>query len=138
MMTTAESLGYWNLPKPERDELKETKSWLPIPRVARTIPFGYKVDPKDNNILLPISEELEALEQAKTYLKQYSFREVANWLAKTTDRPISHVGLRKRIQNEQQRKRKITVKRTWAERLKKAIEAAEKIEKERVGAAIIS
>ena len=137
-MTTAESLGYWNLPKPEREEQKENKNWLPIPRVARTIPFGYKVDPQDDNILLPIPEELEALEQAKMHLKQYSFREVANWLAKTTDRSISHVGLRKRIQNEQQRKRKITVKRTWAERLKKAIEAAEKIEKERVGAAIIS
>ena len=137
-MTTAESLGYWNLPKPEREEQKENKNWLPIPRVARTIPFGYKVDPQDDNILLPIPEELEALEQAKMHLKQYSFREVANWLAKTTDRSISHVGLRKRIQNEQQRKRKITVKRTWAERLKKAIEAAEKIEKERVGAVIIS
>ena len=137
-MTTAESLGYWNLTKPEREEQKENKNWLPIPRVARTIPFGYKVDPQDDNILLPIPEELEALEQAKMHLKQYSFREVANWLAKTTDRSISHVGLRKRIQNEQQRKRKITVKRTWAERLKKAIEAAEKIEKERVGAVIIS
>lgn len=137
-MTTAESLGYWNLPKPEREEQKENKNWLPIPRVARTIPFGYKVDPQDDNILLPIPEELEALEQAKMHLKQYSFREVANWLVKTTDRSISHVGLRKRIQNEQQRKRKITVKRTWAERLKKAIEAAEKIEKERVGAVIIS
>ena len=137
-MTTAESLGYWNLPKPEREEQKENKNWLPIPRVARTIPFGYKVDPQDDNILLPIPEELEALEQAKMQLKQYSFREVANWLVKTTDRSISHVGLRKRIQNEQQRKRKVAIKRTWAERLKKAIEAAEKIEKERVGAAIIS
>ena len=137
-MTTAESLGYWNLPKPEREEQKENKNWLPIPRVARTIPFGYKVDPQDDNILLPIPEELEALEQAKMHIKQYSFREFANWLVKTTDRSISHVGLRKRIQNEQQRKRKITVKRTWAERLKKAIEAAEKIEKERVGAVIIS
>ena len=137
-MTTAESLGYWNLPKPEREELKESKAWLPIPRISRTTPFGYKVDPEDDNILLPISEELEALEQAKLHLKQYSYREVANWLAKTTDRPISHVGLRKRIQNEQQRKRKVAIKRTSAERLKKAIEAAEKIEKERVGAAIIS
>ena len=33
-----ETLGYWTLPKPDI----EIKQWSRIPRVARTIPFGYK------------------------------------------------------------------------------------------------
>ena len=54
-------LGYWTLPKPD----VEVKEWNRIPRVARTIPFGYEVDPEDADFLLPIKDELDALEQAK-------------------------------------------------------------------------
>ena len=87
------SLGYWTLPKPDI----ESKEWLRVPRVARTIPFGYKEDPEDSDFLLPIKEELDALEQAKKHLQQYSYREVAIWLSKETSRYISHMGLKKRI-----------------------------------------
>ena len=131
-MSNADSLGFWQLPEPEPE--KETKEWLPIPRIAVKIPFGYEVSIEDKAILLPIKHELEALEKAKKYLKQYSYREVARWLTKTTDRYISHVGLTKRVKDEQQRKKQIKIKRQWAEKYKAALEAAEKLETQRIGA----
>ena len=46
-------------------------------RIARTVPFGYKVSEQDEKLLEPIQEELEAIEQAKQYIKSCSYREVA-------------------------------------------------------------
>ena len=128
-MKAAESLGYWTLPKPEINQ----KAWSRIPRVARTTPFGYEVDEEDDNFLLPIDNELELLEKAKQHLIQYSYREVANWLSKFTDRYISHIGLMKRVKREQRRKNKARTLRVWAKYAEKAIQAAQKLEKERSG-----
>ena len=97
------------------------------------IPFGYEVDPDDADFLLPIKNELDALEQAKAHLKQYSYREVANWLSKETGRYISHMGLKKRIQVERRRKKSTTIKRELARRLKKTIQEIEKAETSRTG-----
>ncbi len=127
-----DSVGYWNLPQPDIKGF--TNQWLPIPKISRTIPFGYVEDPEDSNILRPIKSELDALEKAKKYLKQYSYREVSNWLSSQTGRYISHVGLRKRVQDERRRKKTASVKRQYAKRYEEAIKAAEKIEKERIGA----
>ena len=69
------SLGKWKLPQPT--DVKEENEWLPVPRIARTVPFGYEVDPNDEDLLLPISKELDYLEKAKAYLRQYSLRQVA-------------------------------------------------------------
>jgi len=123
------SLGYWTLPKPD----VEVKEWVRIPRVARTVPFGYEEDPEDTDFLLPIKEELDALEQAKRHLIQYSYREVAVWLSKETGRYISHMGLKKRIDLERRRKKSTTIKRELTRRLEKAIKEIEKIETERTG-----
>ena len=125
-------LGQWKLPQPT--DLQEDNEWVPIPRVARTIPFGYELDPEDDGILLPISLELDMLEEAKQYLKQYSYREVANWLTRNTGRTISHVGLKKRLDNERRRKNKAGSLRRWADYAKKAIAKAEEIENSRTGA----
>ena len=127
-----ESIGYWDLPQP--DIKGYTNQWLPIPKMARTIPFGYVEDPDDSNILRPIKSELDALEKAKKYLGQYSNREISNWLSKQTGRYISHVGLRKRVQDERRRKKTASIKRQYAKRYEEVIKAAEKIETERVGA----
>ena len=70
-----------------------------IKRKARTIPFGYKLA-EDTNYLVPIESELEALEQAKNYLKTCSLREVAIWLTRKTGRYISYVGLKKRVKRD--------------------------------------
>ena len=86
------SVGQWKLPQPT--DIKEDNEWVPIPRISRTIPYGYELDPDDNFILLPIAIELDMLEKAKKYLKQYSYREVSNWLTTNTGREISHVGLK--------------------------------------------
>jgi len=131
-MTANRSTGKWILAQPEN--VIEDGDFLPIPRIARTIPFGYKEDPEDSNILLPIPRELRALEKAKEYLQQYSYREVSNWLTKQTGRSISHMGLKKRIDNEQSNKRRSATLRQWAERYKKAISKAEEIDRTRIGA----
>ena len=116
--------GEWKLPQPT--DIKEDEEWISIPRIARTVPFGYRLDENDSDILRPIPQQLDALEQARRYVKQYSYREVSNWLSTRTERYISHVGLRKRLAHEQHRKR--------AEYAKTAIEKAKELETERLGA----
>jgi len=126
------SLGKWKLPQPT--DLKDDNEWMPIPRIARTIPFGYELDPEDNNLLKPIKIELDLLEQARKYIKQYSYRQVANWLSKNSGRDISHVGLMKRLKNERQRQNQAISLRRWADYAQKAIQKAEEIEENRTGA----
>ena len=125
-------LPKWKLPQPT--DSKEDDEWIPIPRISRTVPFGYEVDPEDEGVLIPIEHELNMLEQAKQYLKQYSYREVANWLTRNTGRSISHVGLRKRLENERRRKNKAASLRRWADYAQKAIAKAEEIDTKRLGA----
>ena len=67
-----------------------------IKRKARVIPFGYKLA-DDTNYIEPVQEELDALEEAKQYLNNCSYREVARWLSQKTGRSITHTGLRKII-----------------------------------------
>ena len=126
------STGEWKLP--ELIDLKENSEWVAIPRIAKTTPFGYKPDPENDHILRPIPRELDALEKAKQHLKQYSYREVSNWLSNFTGRYISHIGLMKRVKRERQRKNKARTLRIWSEYAEKAIQAAKQIEEERSGA----
>tara|TARA_R100000995_G_scaffold1977_1_gene1354 strand:- start:128 stop:529 length:402 start_codon:yes stop_codon:yes gene_type:complete len=128
------SLGKWKLPQPTDLKDEEEKEWIQIPRIARTIPFGYKINEKDIELLDPIPFELEAIEIARKHVKQYSFRQVANWLTTKTGREISHVGLRKRLMHEQQRKNKARTLRKWSEYAEKAIQKAKEIEENRLGA----
>ena len=69
---------------------------IKIKKRSRTVPFGFKQS-SDPNYLEPVKEELDALNQAKDYLKNCSLRETASWLHRKTGRYISHVGLRKRL-----------------------------------------
>jgi len=119
-------LGAWILPQP-----KNKHHWVRIPKHpgARTIPFGYKECEDDPAMLDPIPFELEALEKAKIHLKQYSLAQVSNWLYKTTGREITRDGLRKRIQNEQTRRRKAAYYRNIAKRLHQALLKAKEYER---------
>jgi len=128
------SLGKWKLPQPTDLKDEDQQEWVKIPRIARIVPFGYKINEEDQDLLDPIPYELEAIELARKYTKQYSYREIANWLTKKTGREISHVGLRKRLMHEQQRKNKARTLRKWSEYAQKAIEKAKAIEEERTGA----
>ena len=126
------SIGKWKLPQPT--DIKEEDEWVQIPRIARTVPFGYKLNDDDPDILDPIKTELDLLEKARQHVRQYSYREVANWLSKNSGRYISHVGLRKRLDNERQRKNQAASLRKWADYAKKAIAKAETLKEERTGA----
>jgi hypothetical protein len=128
------SVGRWKLPQPTDLKDEEQKEWVQIPRIARIIPFGYKLNNEDPDLLDPIPYELEAIELARKYIKQYSFRQVANWITKKTDREISHVGLRKRLMYEKQRKNQARTLKRWSEYAEKAIQKAKAIEEERTGA----
>ena len=128
------SLGKWKLPQPTDLKDEEQKEWVQIPRIARTIPFGYVINKEDSELLDPVPYELEALELARKHVKQFSYREVANWLTTKTGRDISHVGLRKRLMHEQQRKNKARTLRKWSEYAQKAIQKAKTIEESRIGA----
>jgi hypothetical protein len=111
----------------------ENGEWYPIIRVGRHVPFGYKQDEEDPDLLIPIPEELELLEKAKLFLQEYSLRQVAQWLSKESGRYISHVGLDKRVRIEEKRRRASSNYRNYAKKYKEAARKAEKIEKERLG-----
>ena len=128
------SVGKWKLPQPTDLKDEEQNEWIQIPRIARTVPFGYKVNDDDKELLDPIPYELEALELARRHIKQYPLRQVANWLTTKTGSQISHIGLRKRLLHERQRKNKARTLKRWSEYAKKAIEKAKAIEESRVGA----
>lgn len=112
----------------------QTEDWAPIPRISRFIPFGYEVDPEDPDVLQPNILQLETLKQAKIHLKQFSYREVANWITATTGRSISYTGLKKRIESEKSRRNKAAALRGWAERIEKAKAKAEALERNYLGA----
>jgi hypothetical protein len=122
-------LGRWILPQP----VIERKEYIAIPRFGQNPPYGYAPDPEDPEMLLPVPLELEALEEARKYLKQYSYRKVAAWLSTTTGRYISHNGLYKRIQDEQRHKRRAAtyarLKRQYETYLRKAEEYEEKYQR---------
>jgi len=120
----------WELPAPKEDEEFE---WRSVVRVGRLVPFGYRQDVDDCDILRPIPEELDLLEEAKKYLKQYSYRDVSAWLSEQSGRYISHVGLMKRVKIERKRKREASNQRHLAEKYKAALEKAQKLEEERLG-----
>lgn len=122
---------HWPLPPPPSEPEIE---WLPVVRVGRTVPFGYKQDPDDKDILLPIPDELDLFEKAKLLLKEYSFREVASWLSDNSGRSISHVGLYKRVKIEKRRKKEATTANFYAERYKEAWEKAKALEAKLGGA----
>ncbi len=118
----------WKIPKRGLDG-----EWYPMVRVGRHIPFGYEQDENDKDILQPIPEQLEMLEQAKKYLAEYSLRLVARWLTEQSGRYISHVGLNKRVSIEQKRRKTSSTYRDYERRYKEASEKARKLEEDRIG-----
>jgi hypothetical protein len=128
------SLGKWKLPQPTDLKDEDETEWIQIPRIARTVPFGYKINEEDKELLDPIPYELEVEKEDRKHIKQYSFRQVANWLTTKTGREISHIGLRKRLMHEKQRKNKARTLKRWSEYAEKAIQKAKAIEEERIGA----
>ncbi len=71
-------------------------------RTSSTIPFGYELSEVDKSLLIAIPEQIEALNETKTLVKDkvLSLREATTWLEYKTGRSLSHVGLKKIIDNE--------------------------------------
>ena len=138
------SIGSWKLPQPL--DVKEDGEWVPLPRISRTVPFGYELDEDDDKVTIEYSDdnvpqridaieiELNTLAEAKKHLKKYSYREVSNWLSTRTGRYISHVGLMKRVRNERKRKNKANSLRKWAAYVEETLAKAEELETERLDA----
>ena len=131
-MFPREDVGYWELPKPHKGEEKE---WHVIVRMNyKTIPFGYKLHEDNPSLLEPIPLELEALELAKRHLKQYSLVDVSRWLEKQTGRYISTMGLKKRVDIDNKRKRSSVIKRRLAKLLQETLQEIQKLEEAHIGA----
>lgn len=114
--------------------LADVKQWSVLPRIARTVPFGYVIDENDPDLLQPVPLELEALEKAKVHLRQFGYREVADWLSKVTGRYISHMGLKKRLDNERKRKNSVRFLEQLADRLEETRTKIEKAKTQHLGA----
>ena len=70
------------------------------------VPWGYKVSDYDPYLLLPIDEQLQALDEAYSHLKHSSYEEVARWLTEYTGRKITGMGLWKRVKKDKADKQK--------------------------------
>jgi hypothetical protein len=68
-----------------------------IRRSSSTIPFGYKIDESNNQMLEPVQEELDMLDKVLPLIREktLSLREGSMWLTHETGRSISHMGLKK-------------------------------------------
>ena len=66
-------------------------------RSSSTIPFGYKLDDGNVELLTPVQEQLEALNKILPMIKDrtISLREGSIYLESITGRKISHNGLKK-------------------------------------------
>ena len=118
----------WLLPQPTGSY--GSGEFIPIPFLKRSVvPFGYEVNPDDPFMLLPIPDQLKALEQAKEYLKRYPSNKVAAWLVKKTGRSINGQGLLGRVKSEQKNQAKAATARAWARRYKAALQVAEKYDR---------
>tara|TARA_R100001594_G_scaffold129378_1_gene167958 strand:- start:1061 stop:1285 length:225 start_codon:yes stop_codon:yes gene_type:complete len=71
-------------------------------RRSSTIPFGFKLSEGDSAYLEEIPEQLEVLEEIKPLIKDrsISLREGSNWILYKTGRSLSHMGLKKIVDNE--------------------------------------
>ena len=122
---------YWDLPLPEFKN-----QWERIPKLGSVIPFGYTVDGENPEWLNPVQLELDLLEEAKKHVKQYSYRQVADWLSANSGRSISHVGLQKRLEIERKRKRLLNIQYKLRRDLEEAIKKIETLEKDRLGSKV--
>jgi hypothetical protein len=66
-------------------------------RTSSTIPFGYRLDTKNEQYVVEIPEQLEALNKIIPLIKEktLSLREGSMWIEHETGRSLSHMGLKK-------------------------------------------
>jgi hypothetical protein len=114
--------------KKKMEEIATNNSWRPVVRKSRQIPFGYEADLNDDTILLPIQEQLDALLEAKEYLKSCSYREVSRWLSAKTGRTITYQALHKLMTKERDRQNAVQSYRHYAAKAKEYAEKEKSIQ----------
>lgn len=67
---------------------------LPVPIIRAELPIGYFVSPDNDRECIADEAKFTLLRQARKFLKESPFHEVALWLTKNNI-PISHNGLHK-------------------------------------------
>ena len=69
-------------------------------RTSSTVPFGYVLS-KDPLFLEEVPEQIEVLNEMKPLIKEkaLSLREGALWIEHKTGRKLSHMGLKKIVEN---------------------------------------
>ena len=55
------SLGKWKLPQPTDLKDEDQKEWIQIPRIARTVPFGYKVNEINGHDVIKLNNYFKIL-----------------------------------------------------------------------------
>jgi hypothetical protein len=78
-------------------------------KVSSTVPFGYEVSHEDPKFLEAIPEQLEVLNEMKALVtnRVLSLREASTWIEHKTGRYLSHVGLKKIIDNEKNARQRL-------------------------------
>tara|TARA_A100000172_G_C3020826_1_gene103044 strand:+ start:371 stop:595 length:225 start_codon:yes stop_codon:yes gene_type:complete len=69
-------------------------------RTSSTVPFGYVLS-EDPLFLEEVPEQIEVLDEIKPLIKEkaLSLREGALWIEHKTGRKLSHMGLKKIVEN---------------------------------------
>jgi|GEM_PF-3781977 len=95
------------------------KSYHPIRRRSRHIPWGYRVSKHDPKLLEPIPEMLRLLDQAERAWRAgtASQQQIADWLTAKTGVPITRTGLRVRFEVFGPKMRKRAIRPDSEERL---------------------
>jgi hypothetical protein len=76
------------------DRLRRMMLGLPVTRISRTIPWGYKVSDTDPDMLEPVEHMFKLLLEAKKALKYSSYKNIAAWLVQETGVPLNHSSLK--------------------------------------------
>lgn len=78
--------------------------FLPIKKIRKGIPWGYKVDPNDSSMYLPEEKAIEVYIKAKEYLKTESYETMAAWMTSqgfpTSDDGVKRLVFERPIWNE--------------------------------------
>lgn len=67
--------------------------------MARTVPWGYRIDPDDDQILIEVPEMMKLLKAAKVAWVNgtSSQQQIADWLTVKSGVPITKMGLKIRL-----------------------------------------
>lgn len=72
------------------DRIRNIMLGLPVPYLRGIVEYGYVKHPDNPKMLEPIDAQFAYLVDAKHYLEESSFREVARWLSRVGGRKINH------------------------------------------------